>query len=49
MSLIYTAELCHANPFDYLVSLHKFKCEVAKSPENWLPWNYKAAIEALHR
>jgi hypothetical protein len=40
MSLIYTAELCGANPFDYLTQLQRHPQEVARAPARWLPWNY---------
>lgn len=40
MSLIYTAELCDANPFDYLTQLQRHAEEVARAPARWLPWNY---------
>ena len=41
MSLIYTAELCGANPFDYLTQLQRHAEEVARSPGRWLPWTYR--------
>jgi transposase len=40
MSLIYTAELCGANPFDYLVALLRHAAEVHATPTEWMPWNY---------
>lgn len=40
MSLIHTAELNKANPFDYLVELLRHSDEVVKNPAAWLPWNY---------
>jgi transposase len=43
MSLIHTAELNDAAPFDYLVTLLRRSEEVAKAPDRWLPWNYKVA------
>ena len=43
MSLIYTAELCAVNPFDYLVALQQHADAVADSPARWMPWNYAAA------
>ena len=48
MSLIYTCELCDANPFDYLVELQRNVDEVASHSELWMPWNYRAALEATH-
>lgn len=44
MSLIHTAELCGANPFEYLTELQKHREAVAQTPEDWLPWNYKEAL-----
>jgi hypothetical protein len=46
MSLIYTCELCDANPFDYLTELHRNADRVADDPASWLPWNYQASVEA---
>jgi transposase len=43
MSLIYTCELSGANPFDYLTELERHADEVAASPPDWMPWNYRAA------
>jgi len=45
MTLIHTAELCGADPFDYLVLLQRHPREVARDPGRWMPWNYKAALE----
>jgi transposase len=47
MSLIYTAELSGANPFDYLTKLLKHSEEVRRSPHEWMPWNYQATAAAL--
>lgn len=44
MSLIYTAELSGANPFDYLTELQKHQAELRRSPQDWMPWNYQAKI-----
>jgi hypothetical protein len=44
MSLIYTAELNGANPFDYLTRLQRHAEEVARAPSRWLPWNYLATL-----
>lgn len=41
MSLIHTCELCHSNPFDYLVALREHAPEVKCNPDQWMPWNYK--------
>lgn len=44
MSLIHTAELCGANPFDYLTQLQKHAAELAAAPAQWMPWNYCQAL-----
>jgi len=44
MSLIHTAKLCGANPFDYLTELQRNADRVAKDPAAWLPWNYREQI-----
>ena len=46
MSLIHTAELCGANPFDYLTELLKHADEVERNPQNWMPWNYRETLAA---
>lgn len=35
MSLIHTAELCGANPFDYLTELLRHPRELAQTPSHW--------------
>ena len=47
MSLIHTAELCGADPFDYLVTLLRHHAEVRASPARWMPWNYREALAQL--
>ena len=47
MSLIYTAELNRANLFDYLTALQKHEDELRHSPQDWMPWNYQATLDAL--
>lgn len=44
MSLIHTAELCGANPFDYLTQLQRHAGELAQRPSEWMPWNYSATL-----
>ena len=44
MSLIYTAQINGANPFDYLTELLRHVREVRDDVEAWMPWNYRAAI-----
>jgi len=47
MSLIHTAELCEANPFEYLVALQKHADAVEADPPAWMPWNYTDALASL--
>lgn len=44
MSLIHTCNLAKANPFEYLVALQLHSAQLAASPQNWMPWNYRASI-----
>ena len=44
MSLLYTCQLCGANPFEYLTELQRHADEVAAAPAAWLPWNYRANL-----
>ncbi len=46
MSLIHTAELESVDPFDYLTELLKHPEELRRSPQEWMPWNYQAAVAA---
>ncbi|MCP4379963.1 MAG: IS66 family transposase [Hyphomicrobiales bacterium] len=46
MSLIYTAELESVDPFDYLTKLLKHPEELRRGPQEWMPWNYQAAVAA---
>ena len=43
-SLIYTCHLADQNPHHYLIALQNHKTAVLAAPEQWLPWNYQAAI-----
>jgi transposase len=45
MSLIHTAELCTANPFDYLTELQRHGGELAAAPSQWMPWNYRETLQ----
>ncbi len=47
MSLVHTAELCGASPFDYMVALQRHHEEVARSASDWMPWNYQQALAHL--
>ena len=40
MSLIHTCRLNAINPFEYLVALARHPTEVARNPDQWLPWTY---------
>lgn len=41
MTLIYTAEIAKANPFDYLAQLLRHPEAIARDPANWMPWSYR--------
>jgi len=45
MSLIYTCQLCDANPFDYLTELLRHADELPSRPQQWMPWNYRETLE----
>ena len=47
MTLIYSAEINGAEPFDYLVALLRHADEAAQSPGDWMPWSYRPAIDKL--
>ncbi len=47
MSLIHTAELAGANPWDYLVQLTRHAARVEERPADWMPWNYRDALADL--
>ena len=49
MTLIHTAELHGANPFDYLTTLQGHAKAVADSPGDWLPWTYETTLQARPR
>ena len=44
MSLIHTAELVGANPFDYLTALLSNPSDAQRDPGRWMPWNYAATL-----
>lgn len=44
LTLIRTAELCDANPIDYLRALMGNAKAVAACPSQWMPWNYQQAL-----
>ncbi len=45
MTLIHTCELNDVNPFDYLTELQRRTEELAASPAEWMPWNYRPTPE----
>lgn len=45
MALIHTSELAKVNPFDFLTELMRHHAEVARSPADWMPWNYRVALD----
>ncbi len=47
MSLIHTAELNGAQPFDYLVALQRNHALVKENPEEWMPWSYLDTLAGL--
>ncbi len=46
-SLIVTSARAGINPVEYLTALQEYEAFVAKSPKDWLPWNYAASISKL--
>jgi transposase len=44
MSLIYTCQLNHVNPFDYLTQLQRHAPRLRAQPADWLPWNYRKSL-----
>ena len=47
MTLMYTCQLGGVNPFDYLTALLRHKAQLAASPADWMPWNYKETLAGL--
>jgi transposase len=45
-SVVATANQAGINAFDYLVELQRHQNAVKRQPEQWLPWNYQAAVAA---
>ncbi|WP_373499775.1 transposase [Desulfococcus sp.] len=43
--LIHTCSLNGVNPIAYLTALQEHAAETAKTPDQWLPWNYTAAMQ----
>ena len=44
MSLIHTCGLNGVNSFDYLLELLRHTVEIAASPPDWMPWNYRQTL-----
>jgi transposase len=44
MSLVHTAELRGANPFDFLTAVLRNENAVAANPADWMPWTYRATL-----
>jgi transposase len=44
MSLIHTCQLAGANSFEYLSELQRHAGELANSPSDWMPWNYREKL-----
>lgn len=49
MSLIHTAELCGANPFEYLTELQRNAARVRDAPREWMPWNYGETLARMRK
>jgi transposase len=45
MSLIHTAELVKANPFEYLTEMQKHAKQAKNNPSQWMPWNYQETMK----
>jgi transposase len=44
MSLIHTCQLAGVNSFEYLTELQRHAGELATSPSDWMPWNYRERL-----
>src|SRR5207247_9564060 len=44
MSLIHTCDLNGVNSLDYLIELLRHPKELAASPSEWMPWNYRDTL-----
>src|SRR4030042_6128372 len=47
MSIIETCNLNKINPFEYLKVIKKYNQHVQKDASEWMPWNYKQALEVF--
>jgi len=44
MSMIHTCQLCGTNSFDYQAELQRHAQELAVSPTEWMPGNYRETL-----
>ena len=44
MILIHTCQLAGVNSFEYLTELQRHAGELASSPTEWMPWNYREIL-----
>jgi transposase len=44
MSFIHTCQLSGINAFDYLTELQKHADDIAATPGDWMPWNYRNTL-----
>jgi transposase len=44
MSLIHTCQLSGVKSFEYLTELKRHGGELAASPSDWMPWNYRETL-----
>jgi transposase len=49
MSLIHTCQLSGVNSFDYLTELQRHARDLAVSPAEWMPWNYRETLAETQR
>ncbi len=49
MSFIHTAELNDEGPYEYLIALLRHPNEAARTPGEWMPWSYRAALAKLEK
>ena len=49
MSLIHTCRLAGEDPFHYLTELQLHHKELAASPAEWMPWNYRETLARIQK
>jgi transposase len=47
MSLIHTCELNGVNSFRYLTELLRHSADIARTPADWMPWNYDETLARM--